>query len=146
MAALTPAIIPHRQELAELARRYGVRRLEVFGSILRDDFDESSSDIDIVVEFKPRSGASGFRQYFDLKTKLETLLGRPVDLVELGAMENTRLKRIPDGDIVVAFRNVLAHGYAVLDHCKVYEVASKRSGELLKILEGLLAEIPEDKS
>jgi uncharacterized protein YutE (UPF0331/DUF86 family) len=54
-------------------------------------------------------------------------------------------KRIPDGDIVVAFRNVLAHGYAVLDHRKVYEIASQRSGELLKILEGLLAEMPEDK-
>jgi uncharacterized protein YutE (UPF0331/DUF86 family) len=54
-------------------------------------------------------------------------------------------KRVPDGDIVVAFRNVLAHGYAVLDHRKVYEIASQRSGELLKILEGLLAEMPEDK-
>ena len=89
-----PLINTHRQEIAELARRYGVRRLEVFGSILRDDFDESSSDIDIVVEFEPRSGGSGLRQYFDLKAKLEALLGRPVDLVELGAMENTRLKRI----------------------------------------------------
>jgi uncharacterized protein with HEPN domain len=55
-------------------------------------------------------------------------------------------KRIPDGDIVVAFRNVLAPGYAVLDHRKVYEIASQRSGELLQVLEGLLAEIPEEKS
>ena len=89
-----PLISAHHQEIVELARRYGVRRLEVFGSILRDDFDESSSDIDIVVEFEPRSGGGGLRQYFDLKAKLEALLGRTVDLVELGAMENTRLKRI----------------------------------------------------
>jgi predicted nucleotidyltransferase len=89
-----PLINAHRQEIAELARRYGVRRLEVFGSILRDDFDESSSDIDIVVEFEPRTGGGGFRQYFDLKAKLEALLAHPVDLIELGAMENTRLKRI----------------------------------------------------
>src|ERR1700730_7665559 len=90
-----PLISAHRQEIAELCRQYGVRRLEVFGSILRDDFDESSSDIDIVVEFEPRDrGGGGFRQYFDLKAKLETLLGRDVDLVELGAMEDTRLKRI----------------------------------------------------
>ena len=67
-----PLINTHRQEIAELARRYGVRRLEVSGSIRRDDFDESSSDIDIVVEFEPRSGGGGFRQYFDLKAKLET--------------------------------------------------------------------------
>jgi uncharacterized protein len=84
----------HRQEIAELARCYGVRRLEVFGSILRDDFDESSSDIDIVVEFEPKTGGGSFRRYFDLKASLESLLGRRVDLVELGAMEDTRLKRI----------------------------------------------------
>jgi predicted nucleotidyltransferase len=89
-----PLINTHRQEIAELARRYGVRRLEAFGSILRDDFDESSSDIDIVVEFEARSSGGGFRQYFDLKMKLEALLGRPVDLVELGAMENIRLERV----------------------------------------------------
>jgi uncharacterized protein YutE (UPF0331/DUF86 family) len=39
---------------------------------------------------------------------------------------------------------VLAHGYAVLDHRKVYEIASQRSAELLAILEGLLAQFPED--
>jgi predicted nucleotidyltransferase len=89
-----PLIEANREEIAELARRYGVRRLEVFGSILRGDFDESSSDIDMVVEFKPRSGGGGLRQYFDLKARLEALLRRPVDLLELGAMENTRLKRI----------------------------------------------------
>ena len=55
-------------------------------------------------------------------------------------------KRVPDGDIVVAFRNVLAHGYAVLDHRKVYEIASQRAGELLTSLEALLAELPEDNS
>jgi uncharacterized protein with HEPN domain len=55
-------------------------------------------------------------------------------------------KRIPDGDIIVAFRNVLAHGYAVLDHSKVYEIASLRAGELLQTLERLLAELPEADS
>jgi len=89
-----PLTDAHCQEIAELAHRHGVHRLEVFGSILRDDFDESSSDVDIVVEFEPRTGGGGFRQYFDFKAKLEALLGRRVDLVELGAMENTRLKRI----------------------------------------------------
>jgi predicted nucleotidyltransferase len=81
-------------EIARLARRHGVRRLEVFGSILRDDFDESSSDIDIVVEFEPKTGGGGFRQYFNLKASLESLMGRRADLVELSAMEDTRLKRI----------------------------------------------------
>lgn len=53
--------------------------------------------------------------------------------------------RVRDGDLIVAFRNVLAHGYAVLDHRKVYEIASSRTGELLQILEQLLAELPEEE-
>ena len=52
-------------------------------------------------------------------------------------------KRIPDGDLIVAFRNVLAHGYAVLDHGKVYEAATARAPELLRAVEQLLAEFPE---
>jgi uncharacterized protein with HEPN domain len=51
--------------------------------------------------------------------------------------------RIPDGDLVVAFRNVLAHGYATLDHRRVYEIASTHAGELFKILETLLSQMPE---
>ncbi len=51
--------------------------------------------------------------------------------------------KIPDGDLVVAFRNVLAHGYATLDHRRVYEIASSRAGELLKTLETLLSQMPE---
>jgi uncharacterized protein with HEPN domain len=52
--------------------------------------------------------------------------------------------KIPDGDLVVAFRNVLAHGYATLDHRRVYEIASSRAGELLKTLNMLLSELPEE--
>lgn len=52
-------------------------------------------------------------------------------------------KRIPDGDLIVAFRNVLAHGYAVLDHNKVYEAATAKAPELTQAIERLLKEIPE---
>ena len=40
---------------------------------------------------------------------------------------------------IAAFRNVLAHGYATLDHRRVYEIASSRPGELLKTLETFVA-------
>jgi uncharacterized protein YutE (UPF0331/DUF86 family) len=53
------------------------------------------------------------------------------------------LDKIPNGDLVAAFRNVLAHGYATLDHRRVYEIASSRAGELLKTLETLLSQMPE---
>ena len=73
---------------------YGVRRLAVFGSILREDVDADSSDIDLVVEFRTDVSASPALQYFDFKAALEQLLGRRVDLIELDAMADSRLKRI----------------------------------------------------
>jgi uncharacterized protein with HEPN domain len=51
--------------------------------------------------------------------------------------------QIPDGDLVVGFRNVLAHGYATLDHRRVFEIATVRAVELIKSLEILLAQLPE---
>lgn len=39
--------------------------------------------------------------------------------------------RVPDGDLIVGFRNVLAHGYATLDHKRVYEAATLKAPELL---------------
>jgi hypothetical protein len=89
-----PLIEQHREQIADLCRRYGVRRLEVFGSVLRSDFDEMGSDVDVVAEFDPQSMGSGLRRYFDFKANMEALLNHPVDVIELGAMENTRLKRI----------------------------------------------------
>ena len=52
--------------------------------------------------------------------------------------------RIPDGDLIVAFRNVLAHAYATLDHRKVYEAATIGAPALLRTIDGLLAELPEE--
>jgi predicted nucleotidyltransferase len=46
------------------------------------------------VKFGPPANDSLARQFFDFKTELEHLLSRPVDLVELEAMPDTRLKRI----------------------------------------------------
>jgi predicted nucleotidyltransferase len=89
-----PLIHAHHHRIVELCQRYGVRRLEVFGSLLRDDFNEASSDVDLVVEFEPQLPGSAFDRYFDLKLALEVLFQRPVDLIELGAMPNTRLKRL----------------------------------------------------
>ena len=63
----------------------------------------------------------------------------PADaLGQLRKLDAVLFGKIPDGDLVVAFRNVLAHGYATLDHRRVYEIASSRAGELLKTLETLL--------
>lgn len=92
--AVPPLMAEHKSEIAALCHRYGVRRLAAFGSVLREDFDAQSSDIDLVVEFRNDVDSSPAHQYFDFKAALEQLLGRTIDLVELDAMPDSRLKRI----------------------------------------------------
>jgi predicted nucleotidyltransferase len=89
---MPPLIDDNLEEIGRLCRLHGVRKLEVFGSILRSDFDPQRSDVDVVVEFEPRM-ANSFANFLDLKEALERLLGRPVDLVELHAVRNRRLRR-----------------------------------------------------
>lgn len=75
-------------ELAELCRRFGVRRLELFGSATREDFDASTSDLDFLVELEPPPGLGYADAYFGLREALMRLFGREVDLVTLGAVKN----------------------------------------------------------
>jgi predicted nucleotidyltransferase len=65
------------QAKPELARRFGVLRLGLFGSAVRGDA-RSDSDVDIVVSF---DGPASSKRYFGVQFFLEDLLGRPVDLV-----------------------------------------------------------------
>jgi len=78
----------HREELRELCRRFGVRRLDVFGSAARGDFDSARSDIDFLVEFA--AGEDDLARFLDFKQALEALLGRRVDLVDRKAIEGSR--------------------------------------------------------
>jgi len=83
-------IAEKRDALAELCRRYGVARLEVFGSAARGtDFDRDRSDADFLVTFMA-SARNDLAAFADLKEALERLLGRPVDLVEREAIEASR--------------------------------------------------------
>ena len=87
------AIANKKDELVELCQRYGVARLEVFGSAARGtDFDPQTSDADFLVEFHTGSGLPPFDQYFDLAEALRHTLGRPVDLVESAAVHNPYLR------------------------------------------------------
>jgi predicted nucleotidyltransferase len=95
---MTDEIESHREELAELCRRFHVRRLDLFGSAARGDFDPERSDVDFLVEFdRGHPGALSFDTYFGFKAAFEALLGRPVGLVEPGAVRNLYLKASIDG-------------------------------------------------
>jgi predicted nucleotidyltransferase len=76
------------EEIVRLCRRYQVRRLAAFGSILRSDFDPQSSDADFLVEFEPVPVAVRMQNYLALREALASLLSRPVDLIEDGAIRN----------------------------------------------------------
>ena len=65
------------QAIEEFCRRHHIRRLALFGSILRDDF-KPESDIDVLVTFEPDE-TPGFG-FIDVQDELSEILGHPVDL------------------------------------------------------------------
>lgn len=77
-------------EVVKLCERYGVERLDLFGSAASDGFDPDSSDLDFVVSFEKRNPPDLFRRYFGLEEDLEALFGRRVDLVMEGALGKSR--------------------------------------------------------
>lgn len=87
------ALANDRERLLALCRKYGVRRLDVFGSAATGDFDERSSDIDLLVDFEDMPFADRADAYLGLLTGLEALFGRPIDLVEIGAIRNPYIRQ-----------------------------------------------------
>ena len=85
---MTRLIEEHRQELVELCRQFKVQRLELFGSGAGARFDPHRSDLDFLVEFQPLPPGKRAPSYFGLLSALRNLFGRPIDLVEPGAISN----------------------------------------------------------
>ena len=83
-----PAIAQHRADISPTCQRYQIRRLEVFRSAARAaPSDAERSDADSLVEFSPEAPAD-LHRFFGIKSELEPLLGRGVDLIEPGAVRN----------------------------------------------------------
>jgi uncharacterized protein len=78
--------------IQELCRTNKVKSLFAFGSVTRDDFNESS-DVDLVVDFDENDPFKYTDLYFGLKAKLEAILKRQVDLLEERAIRNRLFKR-----------------------------------------------------
>jgi predicted nucleotidyltransferase len=72
-----PAIEIPRDQIADFCRRHRVRKLALFGSVLRDDFSPAS-DVDVLVEFEP--GTKMGLRFFSLQDELSKILRRTVDL------------------------------------------------------------------
>jgi len=66
--------------LADFCRKNRIGKLAVFGSAVRDDFDPSRSDVDVLVEFLPGATPGLFR-FAEIAEGLEGIFGRHVDLL-----------------------------------------------------------------
>ena len=71
-----------REQAGNLKNRFAVRRIGLFGSIVRGEA-RPDSDLDVLVEFEVPS----FDHYMDLKFYLEDLFKRPVDLVTVASLK-----------------------------------------------------------
>jgi len=75
-------------KIAEFCRRWKVSKLEVFGSVLRDDF-RADSDIDFLVSFLPDAQWSLLDEV-RLEEELRTLVGRRIDVVSRWGIEHSK--------------------------------------------------------
>ena len=74
-------------QIAAFCRRWSIARLEVFGSVLRDDF-RPDSDVDFIATYAPEAHWS-LLDRVRMKLELESLLGCSVDLLNRRALEKT---------------------------------------------------------
>ncbi len=79
-----------RENMGEI-KKFGVRRIGIFGSAVRDELREDS-DIDIVVEFERGKGT--FENFGGLVEFLERLFGREVDILTPGGIESIRIRTV----------------------------------------------------
>ena len=89
------------EKVAEFCRRHGIKRLSLFGSIVRGDF-VSESDVDVLVEFRPEARVSLF-DMAGMQEELTELIGRRVDLRTAGD-----LSRYFRDDVVLRAREIYA--------------------------------------
>ena len=80
---MTNGIHIPRERIAAFCRTHGIRRLALFGSVLRDDFGPES-DIDVLIEFQP--GVRVGLAFIRLQDELSEILGHTVDLNTPGSI------------------------------------------------------------
>ena len=93
------AIIEQRKtSIAEACRKFGVQRLEVFGSAARGDFDWQKSDLDFIAKFIPPLHPGVADRFLGLAETLENIFARPVDLLTDAMIRNPVLRDEVDRD------------------------------------------------
>ena len=84
------------EALNDLCRKYDVRRLDLFGSAAREDFNAQTSDLDFLVEFGNFTVENAADRFLGLLVDLEDLFGRRIDLVSATAIRNPYFRQVLD--------------------------------------------------
>lgn len=95
--SIHPSVAQHLDEIRDLAARYGVEKLEIFGSAMTPDFDEDRSDVDFIVHYPPDYDFGYFaKRLFDLEDEIAETLDRPTQLVMTSALRGSRFRQNAD--------------------------------------------------
>ena len=86
----------HHDAVHALCRRYGVRRLDLFGSAATGAFDPTTSDLDFVATFTDTDAPNYAERFLDFADALEALFGRPVDVVIDRSIRDPHFRRAVD--------------------------------------------------
>ena len=79
MSVAEVPIVIDEERIATFCRNRGIRKLSLFGSVLRQDFDPRRSDVDVLAEFEPGALLQAGWNYFGYSEELGQLLGHKVD-------------------------------------------------------------------
>lgn len=84
----------HISKIISLCKKYRVKTLSVFGSILTDHFNEDS-DVDFIVDFDATEHEQWdyVSNYFNFRDELEHLFGRKIDLIEDQGIRNPLFRK-----------------------------------------------------
>lgn len=82
------------EDIAEFCRKHHIRKMSLFGSVLRDDF-RPDSDIDVLVEFEPDAKVSLF-DMGGMQIELTELMGREVDFKTAGFLSRYFRQKVID--------------------------------------------------
>lgn len=97
---INPEVRPLIPAIIEACRRHGADYAALVGSSTQPDPSVKPRDLDILVRFAPDPERRAW-QYFDLRETLRTISGRPVDLIEIDAVRNDRLRKVYERTKVV---------------------------------------------
>jgi hypothetical protein len=91
------------EEISRICKQHQVEQLFIFGSVKTEKFNDKS-DVDVLIQFSRLIDPSlYFENYMDFKEKMETILGREIDIVENQAVRNPVFRKILDREKILIY-------------------------------------------